>query len=264
MEHRAIIVGFAVDKGGVGKTTTAINTVAGLARRGKRVLAVDVDQQANLSRVLLNEPTDVSLLASLLDESVPLPIVHIRDNLDLVPASHKMFGIGIPLITQQVRQSIQGTPIPDCRCILKRLLGPVREHYDYIILDCPPSDNIMTINAMYAADYIFIVAEPEPFCVEGVVNFGRIMRKAKNDVNKNLRLGGVLITNYEMGSVGHKKGEEALRAWGDKYVCTTRIRHSRPLYNASLVGQDIFTYAPSSIGAVDYNLFVNEFILRVQ
>lgn len=256
----ANIISFAVDKGGTGKTTTTLNVAAGLAARGFRVLALDADQQANLTSVLLQSPPEFTMYDALLDEDVPLPVVNVRQNLDLVPACHRMFGVGIRLISRQLHG---GEHSPDCRGILSRKLEPLKRHYDFILLDCPPSDNILMINALYATDYVVIVAHPEPFCVEGVLNFGKIMRTMKDDANKGLRLAGVLITDFETGSPGHQKGEDALRRWAPKFVFATHIRHSRPLYNSILAHQDIFTYAPDSNGARDYSDYIDEFLIKV-
>ena len=258
------IFAVSVDKGGVGKTTTALNLAAYLAQSGQNVLLVDADQQANLTHVFCRNTPEYTLYDALIDEAVPLPILTIKDNLSLVPASPKMFGIGIRLVAAQTRATLSGAPVLDCRGILARKLKSVVNDYDIVIIDCPPSDNILTINALYAATDVIIVANPEPFCLEGVLNFGKILRIVKNDVNKNLRLAGVLITNYETGSVGHQKAEAELRSWAPKYVYITHIRRSRPLYNAALAHQDIFSFAPESNGALDYKAFAEEFIQKLK
>lgn len=256
------IIAFAIDKGGVGKTTTCKNTGAGLANRRKRVLMVDADQQANLTLAFLMKEPEETLFSCLIDESKALPIIHLRDNLDLVPASHRMFGIGMTLISEMVKASQEGTAAKDCRGFLTRLLAPIRSNYDYILIDCPPSDNIMTMNALYAATSVIIVTTPEPYSVRGVQNFVNMMWAVKRAVNPSLRLGGILIADYEIGSPGHQKGEDVLRRWAPDFVFKTRIRHSRPLYNAVLAHQDIFSFAPQSNGALDYANFIHELLTR--
>ena len=256
------IIAFAVDKGGGGKTTTCANTGAGLAYRGKRVLMIDADQQANLTQAFLPQEPEKTLYSCLIDESRPLPIIRIRENLDLIPASHRMFGIGMTLISEMVKASLKGKAAKDCRGILARLLSPTRTDYDYILIDCPPSDNVMMMNALYAATSVVIVTNPEPFSVHGAQHFVQMMWAVKKDANPSLRLGGILITDCETGSHGHQKGEDILRRWAPGFVFQTRIRHSRPLYNAVLAHQDIFTYSPKSNGALDYENFIRELITK--
>ena len=197
---RFSIIAIAVDKGGVGKTTTAINLAAYLANSGHKVLLIDADQQANLTHTLCPKSQELTLYDALIDADTPLPIYEVRENLFLVPASSKMFGIGIKLVAAQTKATLSGTQAADCRGILARKLEPVACDYDYVIIDCPPSDNIMMINALYAATHVIIVANPEPFCLEGVLNFGKILRTMKDDVNKNLRLAGRTI--FSTATVG--------------------------------------------------------------
>lgn len=256
------IIAFAVDKGGGGKTTTCANTGAGLAYRGKRVLMIDADQQTNLTLAFLEQEPEKTLYSCLIDESKPLPITRIRKNLDLIPASHRMFGIGMTLISEMAKASLEGKAVKDCRGILARLLAPIRANYDYILIDCPPSDNVMMMNALYAATSVVIVTNPEPFSVHGAQHFVQMMWAVKKDANPSLRLGGILITDCETGSPGHRKGEEALRGWAPDFVFETQIRHSRPIYNAVLAHQDIFSYSPQSNGALDYDRFIQELITR--
>ena len=256
------ILAFAVDKGGGGKTTTCVNTGAGLAIRGKRVLMVDADQQTNLTLAFLPQEPEKTLYSCLIDESRPLPITQIRENLDLVPASHQMFGIGMKLVSDMVRASMEGKAVKDCRGLLARLLAPIRHKYDYILIDCPPSDNVIMMNALYAATSVVIVTNPEPFSVHGAQQFVQMMWAVKKDANPSLRLGGILITDCDTGSPGHQKGEDILRRWAPDFVFRTRIRHSRPLYNAVLARQDIFSYSPRSNGALDYDRFIQELITR--
>ena len=261
-QMKSKIIAFAVDKGGGGKTTTCVNTGAGLVIRGKRVLLVDADQQTNLTLAFLPQEPEKTLYSCLIEESRPLPITRIRENLDLVPASHQMFGIGMKLVSDMVRASMEGKAVKDCRGLLARLLAPIRHKYDYILIDCPPSDNVMMMNALYAATSVVIVTNPEPFSVHGAQQFVQMMWAVKKDANPSLHLGGILITDCETDSPGHQKGEDILRRWAPDFVFQTRIRHSRPLYNAVLARQDIFSYSPRSNGAMDYGGFVQELLTR--
>ncbi|MBQ6199060.1 MAG: ParA family protein [Bacteroidales bacterium] len=253
------VISISNHKGGVGKTQTALEVSYFLAAKGYKVLAVDIDQQANLTRAFLREPPAVTLYDSLMEEEKPLPVYKVKENLDLVPASPEMFGVGLKLILRQVN-----IPEDDCRMILRRKLKPYLNQYDYILINCPPSDNLMTINALYATVNVIVVANPEPFSVYGVKNFVDMMWQVKRDVNPALRLAGILINNYVVGSSGHINAEKALRDWAPKFVCTAMIRQSRPLYNSVLAHQHIFSYYPESNGAKDYNAFINEIIIKLK
>lgn len=258
--NKAKIVAVAVDKGGSGKTTTTFNTAAGLAAKGYKVLVIDVDQQANLTQAFLGEPPAVTLYDALMDDNTHLPVYSFRKNLDLVPASHQMFGVGLKLMLRQVNSQENR----DCRMILRGKLEPWLEKYDYILIDCPPSDNLMTINALYATVNVVIVANPEPFSVYGVKNFVNMMWQVRKDVNPRLRLAGILLNNWECNSAGHIKAEKALKLWAPQHLFATKIRHSRPLYTSILAHQDVFTYFPDSNGAIDFRSFIEEFLYRVK
>jgi chromosome partitioning protein len=256
------IIAAANNKGGVGKTTTAVNLSSWLAK-ARRVLLIDADFQCNATRYLLNVQPEKTLYNSILDEAVPLPTIPINNGLDLVPASPRMFGIGFTLISRALDASAMGLPSPDPRGILTRLLKPISNHYDYVIIDCPPSDNIMAINALFAATHMLIPVTPEPFGIQGVSNYIRAIRKMNTEAKQKLELAGILVTNYETGAAGHALGEKFLREWGKTSVYDTRIRHSRYLYNAALSHLDIFSYAPESIGAQDYAMFCDEFVNKI-
>ena len=254
---------FAVDKGGTGKTTTVVNAAAGLAAKGYRVLAVDTDQQANMTKTFFQEPPTESLYDSLIDESISLPVLKVRNNLDLIPASSRMFGVGIKLIENNYQKHASGQDAKDYRLTLNRLLAPIAPQYDFVLIDCPPSDNIMTYNALFAADDIVIVANPEPYCVGAVRNFCDIIRAVRGTGHR-LDLLGVLVTNVDNGSKGHKLAEETLRKLAPNHVFGTHIRHSWPVYNAALAHTDIFQYAPESNGAKDYSAFIEELITKLK
>ena len=254
------IIAFSVDKGGVGKTTSSVNVGAALAARGYKTLLIDADQQSNLTNTFLVDKPAETLNEAMLGLVSHLPVCHIRRCLDIVPASPSMFGITFKLLEMARHDGGLG----DCRMILRRLIEPHMMSYDYIIIDCPPSDNIMTINALLAAKNVFIVAKPEPYCVKGVANYIDMMRVVKADSNRGIRLAGVLITDADLYAASHRLGIAALRKWGGPFVCETIIRHSRPIVTAASSHADIFTFAPNSNGAADYNRFTDEFITRVK
>ena len=256
------IIAVANNKGGVGKTTTAVNLSSWLAK-DYSVLFIDTDFQCNATRYLLTTQPDRTLYDSIMDETVPPQVIPIRDGLDLVPASPRMFGIGFTLISRALEASAMGLPSPDPRAILARILQPIASHYDYVIIDCPPSDNIMAINALFVATHMLIPVTPEPFGIQGVSNYINTIRKMNTEAQQGIELAGILVTNYETGAAGHALGEKFLRDWAKTSVYETRIRHSRYIYNAALKHLDIFSYAPESIGAHDYAQFSDEFVKKL-
>ena len=255
--QKSVIIAFAVDKGGTGKTTTVVNTSAGLAQEGYKVLAVDVDQQANLTNTFLSEPPSRSLYDSIDNESVPLPVVEVSKNLNLVPASEKMYGISAFMIARSLRDEY------DYHRVLSRLLDPIRENYDFVLIDCPPSDNIMTFNALFAADTVVIVTKPEEYAMAGCHKMCEIIRSVRKQ-NHPLGLAGVLFCDVDLYSRGHLNAIKSIREMGPEHVFRALIRHSRYLYNAIQAHKDIFSFAPNTNGEKDYKAFCLELLNKIK
>lgn len=247
---KAKVITIANHKGGVGKTTSAASIGMALAILGKRVLLIDLDAQQNLSFTLTqNEDPETSVYDSLVNDA-PLPVVKVRDNVDLVPASLELARAEIDMATKIAREGI-----------LKSLLDEHLEKYDYVLIDCPPSLGIVTTNALVASDELYIPLTAEALPLKGLTMLDDVVREVKKRVNPKLVLGGVFFTRYN----NHKLNKEVVnmidKRYGDK-VFKTKIRENISLAEMPLSGQSIFEYDPKSNGAVDYITLAEEIIER--
>lgn len=256
---KTYIIGFIANKGGVGKTTTVLNTAVKLSRLGYKVLVIDTDKQANLTRALLGSIPTFTLYDALMGSYHGLPKCAVNSRLTLVPASPQLFGI-----EGQLRDRAHNTGASQdlIRCI-ERLVDSEEDRYDFVLIDTSAIDNILTISALAYVEYIVMITRPEQFSLDAMYQLFLYLRKVKDKLNKKLKLLGVLITNYQRDSIGHVKGEACLREWLTTCVMETVIRHSRPLYTSLISNKDVFAHDPKSNGAQDYSQFVDEMIQRL-
>lgn len=176
------IITFANHKGGVSKTTSTASIGACMARMGKKVLLIDLDGQANLTMYFIpNEEDNGASIFDSLVNNVPLPVKHIKENLDLVPSSLEMASAEIAMTNLLAREQL-----------LSRLLEPIRQNYDYILMDCPPSLGIVTTNAFLAADEIIVPMTPELLPLKGMRLLDAFVTSLQR-IKPSLRLGGVFI-----------------------------------------------------------------------
>ncbi|MEB2780802.1 ParA family protein [Algoriphagus sp. C2-6-M1] len=238
-------------KGGTGKTTSSINIGAGLARKGFKVLLLDIDSQANLTEGLGIVDPEISVYDSI-RENKALPILNISENLDLVPSSIDLLGAEMEIVSKIGREQI-----------INKLLKPVRENYDYIIIDCPPSVGLLTVNAMVASDTILLPLQGEYFAYKGVDRLLGIVQEVRDNLNEKLEIGGVFITQINPNRILTKTIVEKLTEDLKDKVFETKIRINVALAEAQLQRQSIFDYAPDSNGAKDYELLVNEILSKL-
>lgn len=256
-----IIYALANQKGGVGKTTTAVNVGACLAECGQRVLVVDIDPQANATSSLGIDKRTVPLSTyDLLVREVPLArIVQLtgRVRLDLVPASPSLAGATVELISlprreYRLQQMLVG---------LSKGEGP-GERYDYVLIDCPPSLGILTVNGLTAAtDGVIIPVQCEYLALEGLSQLMRAIELVRRALNPRLRLRGLVMTMYDGRTTLSRQVIEEVRRHFSRRVFNTIIPRSVRLSEAPSYGEPIISYAPRSAGALAYAALTQELLV---
>ena len=242
-------------KGGVGKSTTAINLSAALGEMGKQVLLVDLDPQGNSSSGLGVEKSQVqNCIYDVLLNDVPVEEVIIPDvceGLDLVPATINLAGAEVELVSEMARENR-----------LKDAIGALRGKYDYIFIDCPPSLGLLTVNALVAADKLLIPIQCEFYALEGVTKLLDSMKRVKTRLNPTLDIYGVLMTMYDGRTTLSRQVVEEVRSYFGRLVFETLIPRTVKLSEAPSFGQPITLYDPSGKGAQSYMSLAKEVIAR--
>jgi chromosome partitioning protein len=244
------VIAIAQHKGGTGKTTSTINLGAALSRQGKKVLLIDLDPQANLSQSLGIMDAEANIYGAIKKQySVTDAIVNITDGLDLIPSTLDLTGAEIELSSVIGREYI-----------LKELIDQVKRRYDFIIIDCPPSLGLLTANAFTAAKYILIPLQAQYLALQGLNKLMEVIDLIKKGINKDLKVGGVFITQYDSRKVLNRNVQETISDLFKSQVLQTVIRDNVALAEAPVKGVDVFRYAPKSKGAEDYLALSQEVI----
>ncbi len=253
-EKKTKVIAIINQKGGVGKSTTAINLSAALGERKKKVLLVDLDPQGNASSGLGIEKGKVEYCvydALLNDVPFKETILHTRfPNLDLVPATINLAGAEVELVSAMARENR-----------LREAIEGSRGKYDYIFVDCPPSLGLLTVNALVAADSLLIPIQTEFYALEGVTKLIGSMDLVKKRLNPNLSIFGVLLTMYDKRTILSKQVASEVRNYF-KETFNTVIPRSVKLSEAPSYGLPITQYAPNSKGGVAYYSLAEEVISR--
>lgn len=245
------IITVANHKGGVGKTATTQNLGSGLALKGYKVLLIDLDAQANLSLSFGVRAINNSIYEALRGET-NLPIYKIKNNLDIVPSNLNLSAIEVELQSQAGRDFF-----------LKRLIEKLDQQYDFILIDCPPSIGVLTINALTASDKVIIPMEAHFLAVQGIQKIYEVIDIVKERLNPKLSILGILITKYDKRRILEREIQESIKNDSANVMFETLIRNNVTIAEATYSGQDIFDYSPKSYGAMDYESLVNEFISKL-
>ncbi len=250
------VIAIANFKGGVGKTTTAINLAAGLKTRGKKVLLLDVDPQANLSQSLGVEEDEKAIYSVLHKEAMGeetdlLEVLVKKSGLDLIPASLDLANAELELSSVYGREHILSQ-------LIRSLTG-----YDFVFIDCPPSMGMLTINALVASDYVLIPLQAEFLPLKGARSFLAHFKRIRK-LNKKITLLGFVLTKYdERKKMNRQIKKELETEFTAKNVFATHIRTNIALANAQENGTHIFNHDANANGAFDYADLTDEFLERM-
>lgn len=253
-----MIIAITNQKGGVGKTTTTLNLGVYLASHKKKVLIVDLDPQSNLTSGLgLRKPGEErqSIYNVLIGQAKISEVFIATDipNLFLVPSDISLAGVEIELVNQISRE-----------LRLKRALDEVAGQYDFILIDCPPSLSILPINALAAADHVFIPVQCEYYALEGIGQLIDTIKLIKTGINPQLHISGIILTMYDTRTKLSASVVEEVRKYFAKEMFQTIIPRNVKLSEAPSHGLPISVYEPNSTGAKAYNSLAKEVIKRYQ
>ena len=249
------IIAIANQKGGVGKSTTAINLSACLAEKSQKVLTIDIDPQGNTTSGLVVDKNSVenTLYELLLGESEieDTIIKEVIENVDLIASNINLSGAEIELIG-----------VDEKEYILKKVTDKIRDNYDYIIMDCPPSLNMLTINALTAASSVLVPIQCEYYALEGLSQLIHTIDLVKDRLNKDLVMEGVVFTMYDARTNLSLQVVENVKDNLQQNIYKTIIPRNVRLAEAPSYGQPITIYDPRSTGAESYRLLAEEVMNR--
>ena len=246
------VISVANQKGGVGKTTTTVNLGTILAKKGKKILLIDADPQGNATSGLgVEKEVDISTYDILVNDSQIQEAIQdtIIKNLKVCPSNMNLAGAEVELVSMMSREQR-----------LKEKLEEIKDKFDYILIDCPPSLGLITLNAFTASDSVLIPVQCEYFALEGLGQLLNTINLVKKHLNKNIQIEGALLTMYDMRTnLSNQVVKEVKKYFEDKVYKTVIPRNVR-LSEAPSYGMPITEYDPRSKGAKSYQKFAKEFL----
>lgn len=249
------IVSFSNQKGGVGKTTTCVNMAAYIAAEGKKVLLVDMDPQGNATTGLgfSKSSLEQSVYSVLIDDEKASDNILATEveNLEILPSSIELAGAEVELVYKKSRERV-----------LKNALAEVRDRYDYIMIDCPPSLGLLTINALACADTVIIPIQSEYYALEGLSQLMNSISLVKQHLNAALEIDGVVLTMYDSRSLISKQIAEEIKKFFTKRLFEIVVPRNVRLVEASSYGKPIMMHDPKCTGARAYKALTLEYLSR--
>ena len=243
------IIAICNHKGGIGKTATSCSLAAALQQKGKQVLVIDLDGQANLTESLGLSIEEEETIYGAMCGKHPLPLIELSNGITIVPSCLDLSAAESELISEPGRELLLKGVITKALAI---------KPFDYVLIDCPPSLGLLTLNALTAADYVIIPVQAQFLAMRGMAKIMNIISIVKERLNPTLQIGGIVITQYNSRKTLNKSVAELIRdSFCDK-VFKTIIRDNVALAECPIHGQTIFEYSPKSNGANDYMSLAEE------